>query len=184
MSEPREMPLQWLRDRFGPPGEWPAGLVALTVDALCRCRVGGRGQVDVAVYANGDVSVMVLCVDLSQPARSRLSFAGSVRGVMWWEPVTRPVTVTVTNGSDVSGPLDIYTHERGRQCVANVDVAVRIACDPEIVGPGPETWWNGWSSRLPVLMTARELGGLPGWRIVTHDEASGDRDIRDSPIGR
>ncbi len=158
--------------------------MALTVNALFSGRLGHRPQIGVTVHPDGGFSAAIQAVDLSQPPRSRLSFSDSLRHGMWWETVTRSLTVSVTCGSDPSALLAEYVGEHGRRCVADVDVTVRVVCDPEFVGPGPKAWWNGWFSRLPESMAVTEIGRLPGWRIAMHDEVSGGQGVLDSPWGR
>jgi hypothetical protein len=184
-NDRRDVAMRRLRSWVGSvPDTWPVALMALTANALLIHRLGERPQVDVTVHADGDFSATIRAVDLSMPVRSRLSFADGLRSRMWWETVTSPLTVAVCGGLEPAAPLDELVGEYGQRCVAGVDVTVRVACDPEVVGPGPEAWWNGWFARLPELMTVLEINRLPGWRIAMHDEISGGHGVFDSPCGR
>ena len=55
----------------------------------------------------------------------------------------------------------------------DLDIVVRLAIDPDVVGSDPQMWWHDGGARLRVLFATDRFRPQPGRRIAIADEASG-----------
>jgi hypothetical protein len=89
---------------------------------------------------------------------------------MWWHQLTRSTTVVAgRNGKDAAEPQ----HVDDRLVWTDLDIAVRLELDAQLIGVAPEVWWQDGPARLQDMFATLRFHLTADDELVVLDEATG-----------
>jgi hypothetical protein len=155
---------------FRPP-DWPLVIAAWTAAQMLDYAVPPRRRATLTLHRNGDLSATIARARIVQPtAAQRLSIEELLRRRMWWHQLTQSTTVVAgQDGKDAAEP----------QCVddrliwTDLDIAVRLEPDPQLIGIAPEVWWQDGPTRLQDVFATLHVQLMADDQLVVLDEATG-----------
>jgi len=151
--------------------DWPLVMAAWTAHEMLDYLVPPRRQATVTLHGNGDLSASVARARIERPATAQqLPIDHIIRRRMWWHELARSTTIAVGQaGTDTAEP----EHVDDRLVWSDLAIEVRLELDAQLIGIGPELWWQDGPARLQHIFGSPHFHLAADDQLVILDEATG-----------